>query len=195
MLALAIAYPLLVHAGILWPSPWLQWLALTVLCALPLHHALREGRWWAWTALVLAALAAGASVQWGAAQFLLFLPPILIPLSLLGAFGATLRADREPLITRIARVSRGGILPPELVPYTRRLTLVWCGAFVAMAVSAVVLCLFAPLEAWSVGTNFAPYALIGALFVGDHTYRRLRFRHLPHPGFLSYLRLIGPSMR
>jgi uncharacterized membrane protein len=195
MLALVIAYPLLVHASILWPEPWLRWAALAVLCALPIYGALRAGRWWAW-ALFLAALAASAAlVATNSSQLLLYLPPVLIPLALLMPFARSLRAGQEPLITRMARISRGGVLPPDLAPYTRGLTILWTAVFALMIVSAILLTLFAPLHVWSIATNFVHYFVIGALIVGEYLYRRWRFRHLPHPGFFAYLRLLAPRAR
>lgn len=194
MLALVIAYPLLVHASILWPEPWLRWSALAVLCALPLYASLKAGRAWAW-ALLLAALAAcGALVAADASQVLLYLPPVLIPLALLMPFARSLRAGEEPLITRMARIARG-TLPPDLAPYTRHLTILWVVVFALMILSAVLLALFASLHVWSIATNFVHYFVIGALILGEYLYRRWRFRHLPHPGFIAYLRLIVPRTR
>jgi len=51
MPALAVAYPVLAHLSVIWPRPWLQWLALAVLCALPLFGGL----------LLVLLIAAGAS--------------------------------------------------------------------------------------------------------------------------------------
>lgn len=194
MFALVLAYPLLVHASVLWPEPWLRWAALAVLCALPLYGALRAGRWWAWVVFLVALAACGALVATNSSQLLLYLPPVLIPLALLMPFARSLRRGQEPLITRMARISRG-TLPPDLAPYTRWLTILWAVVFALMTLSAVLLTLFAPLHVWSLATNFVHYFVIGALIVGEYVYRRVRFRHLPHPGFFAYLRLIAPRPR
>jgi len=194
MLALALAYPLLVHASILWPDPRIKWLALAVLCALPLYAGLRARRWWAWAALLAALAGSAALVAAGASQYLLYLPPVLIPLSLLVLFAGSLRQGREPLITRMARLARGA-LPADLERYTRRLTVLWSAIFAGLVLSGAALACFAPLPIWSIATNFIHYFLIGAVFVGEYLFRRWRFRHLPHPGFLAYVRLIAPRMR
>ncbi|HZF15166.1 MAG TPA: hypothetical protein VE046_04410 [Steroidobacteraceae bacterium] len=194
MLALALAYPLIVHASILWPEAWLKWLAIAVLAALPLYPMLRAGRWWAWLALAVALAASAGLVAIGASRFLLYLPPVLIPLSLLVLFGSSLRSGQEPLVSRIARFERG-TLSDDLAAYTRRLTLLWSLLFVALTISAIVLAIAATPRVWSLATNFIHYLVIGAAFVGEYAYRRWRFRHLPHAGFIANLRLIAARTR
>lgn len=194
MLALALAYPLIVHASILSPEPWLKWLAIAVLSALPLYPMLRARRWWAWLALFAAFAACAGLVMLSASRFLLYLPPVLIPLSLLALFGSSLRTGREPLISKIARFERG-TLTEELARYTRRLTLLWSLLFAALAISAIVLAIAAPPRVWSLATNFIHYFVIGAAFAGEYAYRRWRFRHLPHAGFIANLRLIAARTR
>jgi uncharacterized membrane protein len=79
-------------------------------------------------------------------------------------FGLTLRAGREPLITRIARLSEPQ-LPAAMARYTRRLTAIWCGYFVVMAVLCLVFGRAAPwlgALAW-IGT--------AVLFIGEPRWR------------------------
>ena len=48
MPVLLLAYPVLVHLAVLWSAPRLEWLALVVMCAIPLYQglrALRPGHW------------------------------------------------------------------------------------------------------------------------------------------------------
>ena len=57
MPVLLLAYPVLVHLAVLWSAPRLEWLALVVMCAIPLYQglrALRPGHWL--SLLVLAGL-------------------------------------------------------------------------------------------------------------------------------------------
>ena len=192
MLVLALAYPVLVHLAVLWPLPWLEWLALATLSALPLYPSLRAGRAWGWVALIACFAAGALIVRWQGTHWVLLLPPIAIPLSLLMVFAASLRSDQQPMVTRFARMARGS-LPPELVIYTRQVTVLWVGVFIVLTLSAILLALFAAPEIWSLATNFLHYLLIGAVFAGEYAWRRWRFRHLEHPGFFAYLRQLKPA--
>jgi len=191
MPVLAVAYPVLVHLAVIWPFPWLEWLALAVLSVLPLYGALRAGKYWAWCALIAALIAAVLVVRWHGAYWILLLPPVAIPLSLLVLFGASLRRGQRPMVTRFALLARGS-LPPDLEHYTRRVTVLWIVVFVILTLSAVLLAVFASRELWSLATNFLHYLLIGGVFVAEYAYRRWRFRHHEHPGFLAYLRGLKP---
>src|SRR5688572_6735921 len=96
-------------------------------------------------------------------------------------FGRTLLAGREPLITRIARVSDPG-LAPALCRYTRRLTAVWCGYFV-LAASTFLL--------WGealAGGGLLVWAGTIVLFVGEHWLRPLLFPGERFPGLRQQLR-------
>lgn len=191
MFALAFAYPVLVHLAVIWPRPWLEWLALAVLGALLLHPWLRGKRAWAWSALAVALIAGALVVRFGGSHWILLLPPVAIPLALLYVFGTSLRPGQIPMVTRYATLLRGE-LPADLVRYTRSVTLLWTGVFVGLTLSAVLLALFATRELWSLATNFLHYLLIGAVFILEYAFRRWRFRHHEHPSLRAHLRLIGP---
>jgi len=191
MFPLAVAYPVLVHLAVIWPRPWLEWLALAALSALPLYPSLRARRPWAWATLLACLVASTLIVRWQGTHWVLLLPPIAIPLSLMFLFGASLRPGQQPMVTRFALLARGS-LPPELVTYTRSVTVLWVVVFAALTLSALLLALFASREAWSLATNFLHYFFIGAVFAGEYLWRRWHFRHLEHPGFLAYLRQLKP---
>lgn len=92
-------------------------------------------------------------------------------------FGRTLRAGRQPLISGLAeRVHRG--LTPDMVVYTRGVTLLWTGFFLATAVVSVLLFVLAPLTVWSVFSNLVSPVASLMLFVGEHVWRYWR-----HPEF------------
>ncbi len=106
--------------------------------------------------------------------------PVLLNLILCFLFVRTLSAASEPLITRFARVERGGELPAELARYTRRLTAAWAAFFALMAGASAALALWGSFAAWSLFTNILNYALVVAFFVAEYAYRRLRYRQYPH---------------
>lgn len=191
MLWLALGYPLLAHLSVVLADRRLQWLALAWLIGLALGAALLERRAWAWITWV----ALSALLYWlvvaGHGLYALYVPPAAIPAALLLGFAGSLRPGHEPLITRFARAMHDGELPADLVAYTRRITLLWCVVCAALFLSAVLLALFASPPMWSLMTNFVHYLVLGAVFVLEYAWRRVRFRHHPHLGFFQFLRRLA----
>jgi uncharacterized membrane protein len=114
-------------------------------------------------------------------------PHIAIYLLLLWFFGRTLRTGREPLVTRFARHVHG-TLPPEIDRYTRQLTWAWCVFFAGMAVTSLVLFVFAPIAAWSWFANVLNIPLLMLMFVLEYAFRLLRFPDFSHASFFAAIR-------
>jgi uncharacterized membrane protein len=150
-------------------------LALVSLAALAAHLSGERGRFWEAIPYGLVGLAALASLAGGRA-LALYLPPIVFNLALALAFGRTLRAGATPLIERYMRAHHGEDLSPALARYGRQLTWAWAIFFVSMALTAVTIALFAPLETWSLFANVVNYLLVAALFVAQFVYGYLRHR-------------------
>ncbi len=102
---------------------------------------------------------------------------VAIHLLLALVFGLTLQAGREPLITALARRVHG-TMTPGMGAYSRRLTLVWTGYFIAMAALSVVLYALAPFDVWATFANLVTPLAICVMFVGEYL---LRYRL--HPEF------------
>jgi uncharacterized membrane protein len=179
-LGLFVAYPAVTHFGK--PAAALALLATLaayIVASLCVRHPLH------W----LAQPAAGVAVFWGAppAEWLLFVPPILINAMLAWLFGRTLVHGRMPLIARFA-VMEQGTLSAELAAYTRTLTWLWTLLFIAAALFSFALAMSGHRDAWSLFTNFINYLLVAVLFLGEFVYRRLRFRNYRHQSPLQLLR-------
>ncbi len=185
---LIVLYAVLVHLSVVRDAPLLQWLALVVLCLLPLHQTLLAGRIRAWGLLLLLATGLYGLTHVGGGIYALFLPPVVLPAMVLAVFAPTLRPGQTPLVTRMATLSRGGSLPAELVPYTRAVTWFWVVVLAAQMLTALLLAWLAPLELWSAYTNFGAYAVLALAFAGEYLVRRLRYSHLPHQTLIEYLR-------
>jgi uncharacterized membrane protein len=179
---LFLAYPLLAHVATLLRSEALAAVALAVFVAVPLVPVLRRGKPLAWLFLLLVVAALYLCARGGWARYLMFAPPVLIPLSVLWLFANSLRAGSMPVVTRVATSIRGP-LPAELTRYTRLVTELWVGLLIVMALGSLLLALFASIELWSLMTNVVLYLLMAAVFVIEYGYRRWRFRHLPHESF------------
>jgi len=69
-------------------------------------------------------------------------------------------------------------MTPGMGAYSRRLTLVWTGYFIAMAALSVVLYALAPFDVWATFANLVTPLAICVMFVGEYL---LRYRL--HPEF------------
>lgn len=189
---LIAAYPLLVHLALVLSVPQLLFIAPLLFLTGIFLHSLRAGNTRAWLAFgVLCGIV--LLLEWlDLTLYLLFLPPVIIPLLLLFVFGRTLRSDREPLITAIGEAARGP-LSPAMRHYTRRLTQAWCAVFVVMILWSALLPTLQQPELWSWFTNIINYGVVGVLFVGEFMLRKKIFPSHNHPGFFEYLRIIASA--
>ena len=121
------------------------------------------------------------------APWVLYVPPVALNLALCWVFGRTLAAGRVPLIARFAMLEQG-TLSDELAAYTRTLTWLWTLLFAGAALASLLLALSGNRDAWSLFTNLVNYLLVGALFLGEFVYRRLRFRNYRHQSPFQLLR-------
>lgn len=188
MFWLGLGYPLLAHLAVLTHDRRLEWLALVWLLGIAISGALIQRRVWAWGTLLAGAGLLYWQVSEGNGLHALYIPPVAIPAALFVLFGLSLRRGEIPLVTRIARLMHDGPFPDDLVAYTRHVTQLWCGICAALFLSAVLLARFAPIELWSLMTNVIHYVVLGAVFVLEYGYRRWRFSHHEHSGFVQYLR-------
>lgn len=189
-IALIAAYPLLVHVALVFAVPRLLFIAPMLFLAGVCWQGLVNRNKRAW--LVFSLLCAGIALleYLDLTLYLLFLPPVIIPLLLLFIFGRTLVSGREPLITAIGEAARGP-LSMAMRSYTRGLTQLWCLVFVAMIVWSAILPWLEQPELWSWFTNIINYGVVGVLFVGEFMLRKKLFPSHNHPGFFEYLRIIA----
>ena len=103
------------------------------------------------------------------------LPHFVTNLFLMWFFARTLKNGREPLITSIARRVHGS-LSPEIEIYTRRITFVWSLFFLLQVAVSLGLYIFASVETWSMFINILNAPLIILMFIGEYSYRILRYR-------------------
>lgn len=186
-----IAYPILLHAFILKENVEM-WQLLFVFAPLLLAAAWMAFRavskvWWPLLALLFIAavyyIATGAHGRIGLLA-VNGLSSASLNLFLLWLFGRTLLPGREPLISQISRHINGE-LKPDVVDYTRHVTIAWCIFFALQVIVSLLLYLFAPLAAWSFFINVLNLPLLILMFVGEKTYRTLRFPDHPKTSILK----------
>jgi uncharacterized membrane protein len=126
-------------------------------------------------ALALALVAARGGI--GDVTHLYLLQHAGIHLLLFVVFAASLRPGRVPLIGRLAaRVH--GTLSLAQAAYARKVTVLWAGYFVVMALASVVVYALCRFSTWSLLANLVTPLAIAGLFVGEYL---LRYRL--HPEF------------
>jgi len=167
---LLLSYPVLTHAAVTTGLAYLAWAAW--LCIAALVYLSFRGLWGLAGFALLAAAPLVADTE-----ALLKLPPVIIDLALAVWFGRTLAPGEEPMIGWFARLVRGSELPPDLASYARFSTVMWTALFVGMAAVAAALAALATPRTWSLFANGIEYLLVGVLFVGEHVFRRVRYRH------------------
>ena len=101
----------------------------------------------------------------------LYATPLLVIMLLLGLFGRSLLPGHEPLVSRIARIMHDAP-SPELLRYTRAVTIGWVVFLALMLVEVIGLTLFATPEQWSLFTNFYNYVFMGIFFLLEFALRR-----------------------
>lgn len=189
-IALIAAYPLLVHVALVFAVPRLLFIAPMLFLAGVCWQGLVNRNKRVWLAFSLLCTGIALLEYLDLTLYLLFLPPVIIPLLLLFIFGRTLISGREPLITAIGEAARGP-LSMAMRSYTRGLTQLWCLVFVAMIVWSAILPWLEQPELWSWFTNIINYGVVGVLFVGEFMLRKKLFPSHNHPGFFEYLRIIA----
>jgi uncharacterized membrane protein len=163
---LTVAYPLVVYFAIGHLEPRHLALLLAVL-ALARALVVRQSFWWVAAggacALALLSFAANALLP-------LKLYPVLVNAVMLAVFGFSL--VRPPsVVERLARLAEPD-LPDAAVPYTRRVTQVWCGYFIFNGSVALATALWASNHVWALYNGLVSYVLIGLLFGGEWLVRK-----------------------
>lgn len=191
LVAVFIAYPILLHTFIL-KEEVEMWQLLFVFAPLLLAAAwvlfrMVAKAWWPLLVLVFAGaiyyIVAGG---YGRVGLLAVngLSNATLNLFLLWLFGRTLLRGKEPLISQISRHINGE-LKPEVADYTRHVTIAWCIFFGLQVVTSLLLYTFAPVAAWSFFINVLNLPLLVLMFVGEKTYRTVRFPNHPKTSILK----------
>lgn len=192
LLLLFIGYPILLHMFILKEEEVAMWQLMFVFAPLLAVAAWVIFRmfgkvWWPLLSLLFAAaLYYLATGDYGRVGLLAVngLANATLNLFLLWLFGRTLLSGREPLISQISRHINGQLLP-EVAIYTRYVTIAWCIFFGLEVVVSLSLYAFAPRAAWSFFINVLNLPLLILMFVGEKTYRTVRFPHHPKTSIMK----------
>ena len=191
-----VAYPVLAHysaaTSAATTSPSLG-------VAVSLAPSLAILLWLAWRSprrllMLLLCVAVGGmlGVFWGVLQrnfsWVYFLQHVGTNVMLAAVFGATLVRGRQPLVTKLAEVIHRGSLAPEVLRYTRQVTLAWMLFFLLVSLVSSVLFCCASIEAWSVFANFLTFPLILLMFAVEYAVRLRMLPNQEHHGIMEGMR-------
>jgi uncharacterized membrane protein len=95
--------------------------------------------------------------------------PALMNLLMFSLFFSSLFTSSS-LVERIARL-REPDLPTQAIKYTRKVTMIWCVFFVLNGAIALWTACCASLLTWSWYNGLIAYLLMGAVFIGEWSYR------------------------
>jgi uncharacterized membrane protein len=112
---------------------------------------------------------------------------------LLTWFARSLRPDREPVVTGLARQMRR-TMPDKVVRYTRRVTIAWCVFFATQLGVSAGLLAATPEVVWSAFVNLWNLPLVVAMMLAEFGCRLFLFWREPHTGLVATmagLRRIG----
>ncbi len=186
---LVICYPLLVHLSVIYDQPLLQAMALTCLAMAFSLSGLLRGNIYLWLMLLAVCGGSISLALMDAALYLLYVPPIALPLLLFVVFASTLMPGKEALVTAIGEASRGP-LGTKMRRYTRVVTAVWAGIFLLMVLVASLLPLTGNQVLWSWVTSIWNYVVVAVFFVGEFWLRQWLFPDHDHPGFIEYIKIV-----
>lgn len=173
---LLVLYPLVVYFGLQSLGPRVLAAILLAAALLRLAAAKVSGRALGNSGWLLLAAAAATGVTLATGSVLgLKCYPVLVSAVLLALFGYSLW--RPPsMIERFARLQQPD-LPAQAIPYTRKVTWVWCGFFVVNGAIATAT-LFASDQLWALYNGLLSYIAIGILLAGEYLVRlRVQNQH------------------
>lgn len=187
ILAATVSYPFVIHYLVL-NEYYLQasFYILTLVFLLVVQNIIQGHKWLA-VILMILTISFGITL-WFDSQMVIFLPPVLIPIALAYLFGKTLIGNNTPFITILAQKIRNTDLDEREIKYTRNVTWIWFMFFIVNVIEDILLAYFADVATWSYVTNFVNYIFIAALFIIEYSVRRIVFRDLEHPGFISFIK-------
>jgi len=180
-----LCYPVTIHFCIILEQYFLAGLYVALIVCLVALDKLSVKQTWRAISLFVISLGLVTSI-FITPKSVIFLPPIVIPLMLAYLFGKSLTGNRLAYITDIACKINKQALSDRERDYTRLITKIWTVFFVAIAIEAVLVAMFADLKTWSYVTNFLNYVLIGVFFIIEYSLRKLVLSEVDHQGFVTF---------
>ena len=101
-------------------------------------------------------------------------------LTILYPFIRSVMPGNTPLITRFYQLTKAEN-DPAVTCYTDKLTWIWIIFIILLLVNNIILTFWAPLETWSLFTNFINYLLLLSMLVLEWIFRLFWFKKWESP--------------
>ncbi len=174
-------YPFVVHLSVVYKVPFI------IACLLPLFYIvlarpLRGNRKQIIikSSLLVLLILIGLLSWHYLDHSIIYLPPILMMLTILYPFIRSIMPGNTALITRFYQLSKNEN-DPSVTRYTDKLTWIWIIFIILLLVNTIILTFLAPLETWSLFTNFINYLLLLSILVVEWIFRIFWFKKWESP--------------
>ncbi len=156
-----VLYPIAIYFSLGRIEP--RWIALLLLAVAVLRALASPEKFWRYAAAAAFILALLSIYLNHATPLKLY--PVIVSATLLSVFSISLWHPPS-VIERFARL-QDPALPDEAIPYTRKVTVIWCGFFMLNGVIALITALYASDRIWALYNGLISYCLMGMLFAGE----------------------------
>jgi len=156
-----ILYPIAIYFSLGRIEP--RWIALLLLFVAVMRALASPEKFWRYAAGAAFVLALLSMYLNHATPLKLY--PVIVSATLLTVFTISLWHPPS-VIERLARLQDPG-LPVEAIPYTRKVTIIWCVFFAVNGSIAFLTALYASDRIWALYNGLISYCLMGALFAGE----------------------------
>ena len=174
-------YPLIVHLSVVYQVPFV------IACLMPLFYFIlarpfsgTQRQITVKSAIFLLFCLIALFSYYYLDHSIIYLPPILMISLILYPFVRSVMPGRTPLISRFYQLTEQAN-EPAVISYTTKLTWIWIALIALLLLSTVVLTFSAPLEIWSLFTNFINYMLLLALLFLEWLFRIAWFKRWISP--------------
>jgi uncharacterized membrane protein len=200
--ALAVAYTVFAHYASATPGigPWTILLAAAPMAVVGFSLGRQSGRGVFLWLVAMAAIAAAVVLAWAwptlhnPIGWLYFVQHVSFNGVLAMIFGRSLLGQREPLVTVFAYLIHEA-MTPELLRYTRQVTLAWTLFFLVSTVLSILLFVLAPIAGWSTFANLFGLPSVAAMFIVENEVRKRVLPPRDHVGIFAAVRAFRASLR
>lgn len=156
-----VLYPIAIYFSLGRIEP--RWIALLLLSVAVMRALTSPEKFWRYAAAAALLLALLSMYLNHATPLKLY--PVVVSVTLLSVFAISLWHPPS-IIERFARL-QDPALPDEAIPYTRKVTIIWCVFFILNGTIALLTAIYASDRIWALYNGLISYCLIGLLFAGE----------------------------
>lgn len=174
-------YPLIVHLSVIYKVPFI------IACLLPLFYIVlarpfrgNRKQIILKSSILFILIIIGLSSWYYLDHSIIYLPPILMMLTILYPFIRSVMSGNTPLITRFYQLTKAEN-NPSVTRYTDKLTWIWIIFIILLLLNNIILTFWASLETWSLFTNFINYILLLSMLVLEWVFRIFWFKEWESP--------------